>query len=115
MDQQCMNMQAQIAQLSEGMAENRTEHRSFRRRLDELEENGRRQNEILLTLQRQADAIESINKKIDGVVDSVRAVAGRVSEIEKEPAERWKKVSFEIIKYIVLAAVGAAIGFLYTR
>lgn len=111
MDQQCLSMQSHITQLSEAVAENRTEHRSFRRRLDELEEAGKRQNEILLTLQRQADAIESINKKIDGVADSVKSVAGRVSEIEKEPAERWKKVSFEIIKYIVLAAVGAAVGF----
>ena len=111
MDPHCVSMQEHITQLSEAVAENRTEHRSFRRRLDELEEAGKRQNEILLTLQRQADAIESINKKIDGVADSVKSVAGRVSEIEKEPAERWKKVSFEIIKYIVLAAVGAAVGF----
>jgi len=94
------------------MAENRTEHRSFRRRLDELEETGRRQNDILITLQRQADAIESINSKIDGVADSVRSVAGRVAQIEKEPAERWKKIGFEIIKYIVLAALGAAAGYL---
>lgn len=112
MDQHCISMQQHITQLSEGLAENRTEHRSFRRRLDDLEENGRRQNEILITLQRQADAIESINKKIDSVADSVKSVAGRVTRMEQEPAERWKKVCFEIIKYIVLAAVGAAAGYL---
>lgn len=107
-----MNLQAHLSQFAEGMAENRTEHRSFRRRLDELEENGKRQTEILLALQRQADAIESINSKIDHVAGSVEQVAGRVREMEKEPAERWKKLAFEIVKYIALAAVGAAAGWL---
>lgn len=110
MDEQCLNLHAQLTQLAECQAELRTEHRSFRRRLDELEENGKRQTEILLTLQRQADAIESINTKIDKVAGSVDRVAGRVSQIEKEPGERWKKLGFEIIKYIVLAAIGAAVG-----
>lgn len=112
MEQKCVAMQEHITQLSAGMAENRSEHRSFRRRLDELEENGRRQNEVLITLQRQADAIESINKKIDGVAGSVEAVADRVSKMEQEPAERWKKIGFEIIKYAVLAALSAAAGYM---
>lgn len=111
MEEQYLAMHAQVSQLAEGLAENRTEHWSFRRRLDELEENGKRQTEILITLQRQADAIESINTKIDKVAGSVEQVAGRVSEMEKEPADRWKKLVFEIIKYIVLAAVGALIGY----
>ncbi|MBQ8506558.1 MAG: hypothetical protein IJ466_03905 [Clostridia bacterium] len=111
MDEQCLNLHQQVTQLAEGLAENRTEHWSFRRRLDDLEENGKRQTEILLTLQRQADAIESINSKIDKVAGSVEQVAGRVSEMEKEPADKWKKLAFEIIKYIVLAAVGVIAGY----
>lgn len=106
-----MHLQAQLSQFAEGMAENRTEHRSFRRRLEELEENGKRQTEILLTLQRQADAIESINSKIDHVAGSVEQVAGRVREMEKEPADRWKKLAFELVKYVVLAAVGGFMGY----
>lgn len=112
MDGQYMNLLSQMSQLAEGMAENRSEHKSFRRRLDELEENGRRQNDILLTLQRQADAIEAMNGKIDDLSGSVNRVAGRVSQMEREPADRWKKMGFEIIKYIVLAALGAALGWM---
>ena len=41
---------------------------------------------------------------------AVEQVDQRVGKIEQEPAERWKKVTFEIIKYIVIAAVGAAVG-----
>ena len=45
-------------------------------------------------------------------LQAVEENAKRVTEIEKEPGERWKKIGFELIKYIVLAAAGAAIGFL---
>ena len=112
METQWSDFQRQLSQLIEASAENRAEHKAFRHRLEELEAGSRRQNEILLTLQRQADAIESINRKIDRVAGSVDAVAGRVREIEREPAEKWKKMGFEVIKYIVLAAAGAAIGYL---
>jgi len=115
MDEQCMSLQAQVSQLAEGMAENRTEHRSFHRRLDELEESGKRQTEILLTLQRQADAIEAIHIKIDKVSGSVEAVAGRVAHMEREPAEKWKKMGFEIIKYIALAVIGALLGYFINK
>lgn len=97
---------------------NERDHESFRRRLSDLEENGRRQTEILVTLQRQADAIESINSKVDNVVDTMGKVAtsvdhvdARVTKIEHEPGEKWKKITFEIIKGIVLAIVGAAIAY----
>jgi len=71
MDEQCLSLHAQVSQFAEKLAENRTEHRSFLRRLAELEENGKRQTEILITLQRQADAIESINTKIDKLAGGV--------------------------------------------
>ncbi|MBQ8507493.1 MAG: hypothetical protein IJ466_08715 [Clostridia bacterium] len=92
-------------------AANKAEHSSFKRRLDELEEGSKRQTEILLTMQRQADAIDSINTKIDKMTGSVERVEKRVDEIEREPGEKWKKMAFEIIKYIVLAAVGVAAGY----
>lgn len=111
MDEQCLSLHTQVSQFAEKLAENRTEHRSFLRRLAELEENGKRQTEILVTLQRQADAIESINTKIDKLAGGVDQVAGRVSEMEREPADRWKKLAFEIIKYIVLAVVGVFVGY----
>ena len=65
-----------------------------------------------VALQRQSDAIESIRERLDRLTEGMRSMSDRVRAIEKEPGERWKKISFEIIKYIVLAAVGAAIGYL---
>ena len=87
------------------------EHQSFKRRLDDLEETGKRQNDILVTLQKQADAIETMNGKIDGVASSVEKMSQRVEQIENEPADRWKKMSFEIVKYLILAVLGAFVGY----
>jgi len=107
----CARCDERLDRLLQDAAANRAEHASFKNRLNELEESSKRQSDILVTLQRQADAIERMNLKIDGVADSLRSVAGRVTEMEREPGERWKKIGFEIIKYMVLAAVGAALGY----
>ena len=53
-----------------------------------------------------------MNLKIDQLAGGVNRMEGRVVEMEREPGERWKKIGFEMTKYIVLAAVGAAIGFI---
>ena len=111
MDQRCAHYAQQMEKLMQESASNITEHQSFRRRLDELEENGRRQNDILLMLQRQADAIEAMGEKIENLAGGVNRVAGKVAQLESEPGQNWKRMGFEIMKYIVLAAVGAAIGF----
>lgn len=85
MDERNENFQAQISQLAEHTA---------------------------VTLQKQSDAIDALHEKVDRLAERMRSVSGRVSVIEKEPGERWKKIGFEIIKYIVLAAVGAVVGYL---
>ena len=112
MEQQNANLQAQVSQMAERMAESRGDERAILRRLDELEASDRQQSGMLVTLQRQADEIEALRARVDKQTEYLDCVSNRVSEIEKEPGERWKKISFEIIKYIVLAAVGAAVGYL---
>ena len=42
----------------------------------------------------------------------METVENRVSQIEKEPGEKWKKIVFELVKYVVLTAAGAAIGYI---
>lgn len=80
-------------------------------RIDMLEENSRKQTDILLALQRQGDAIETMNGKLDIVAENVEEVGSRVAVLEQEPAIKWKKITFEIIKYIALAIVGVIVGY----
>lgn len=99
-----------LMEMANGIARNDQEHKSFRRRLDELEKDVQKQNGILLTLQKQGDAIENMTRALTEVKSTVEKIDKRVDKIEHEPADKWKKVTFEIIKYIVIAAIGAAVG-----
>lgn len=98
-------------QVDRETAANETEHASFRRRLDNLEEAGKERTEMLLAIQRQGTAIENIGKKVGEIAVSVGDVKKRVDEIEQEPADNYKKLKYEIIKYIVLAVLGAFVGY----
>lgn len=111
MEQHCQHNDTRIDHLMEDSASNKTEHQSFKRRLDELEQSSKRQNDILLALQRQGDAIESMGKKIDNLTGSINNTAKRLEAIEKEPGDRYKKLSYEVLKYVLLAVVGAAVGY----
>ena len=99
------------AQVDAETAANKAEHASFRRRLDNLEEAGKERTEMLLAIQRQGTAIENIGKKVGEIAVSVGNVEKRVDEIENEPADQYKKLKYEIIKYIVMAVVGAFVGY----
>ena len=112
----CRRIDAIANEVARETAANKETHREHERRIEALEESGKRQNDILITLQKQADAIESMNTKIDTMSDHMDNVVikldKRIDDIEKEPGEKWKKISFEIIKYLVIAAVGAGVAFL---
>lgn len=92
---------------------NQAEHGSFKRRLSDLEESSKRQGEILIVLQKQGDAIERIDGKLDRVSNSVDRIDKRVDEIEREPSEHWKKIVFEVIKYVVVAVIGAGLMYAF--
>ena len=92
-------------------AANQAEHASFKRRLATLEEAGKERTEMLLAIQRIGDAQETVIEKVAGIADSVDGVEKRLDKIEKEPADQAKKMAFEIAKYIVLAIVGAFVGY----
>lgn len=98
-------------QVDRETAANEVEHASFKRRLGELEAGGKERTEILLALQRQGDAIETVSKKVGEIAVSVGNVEKRVDEIEKEPADKYKKLSYEVLKYILLTVLGAFIGY----
>ena len=66
---------------------------------------------MLLAIQRQGTAIENIGKKVGEIAVSVGKVEKRVDEIENEPAESFKKLKYEILKYVVMAVVGVIVGY----
>ena len=78
-------------------------------------ESVREQGEILVQMERQSNAMEHMSESIGRVEKKVNSIDDRVAELEKEPGEKWKKIGFEIIKYLVLAAIGAVAGYLISK
>ena len=100
----------QYAEVVKQLASNETEHKSFRRRLEEHDELLKEQNKIIVAIEKQSTAIETMNKSMGRVEKKVDGLSDRVDKIEKEPGEKWKKVSWEILKYVLLAIAGLVIG-----
>ena len=102
----------QYAEIHAQLAANEIEHQDMKRRLDNHSEALKKQGEILVLLERQSNAIERMGRALERVEKAVEGVDSRVRDIEKEPAEKWKKTTFEVLKYVVLALVGLAVGWI---
>jgi hypothetical protein len=104
-----------IAELRETVAAQEMEHRSFKRRLDNVEDAVKKQSDILIILERQSNAIENMNGSVHRIENTLETVDKRVGELEREPGDKWKTITKEIIKYIVLAIVGVAVGYFINK
>lgn len=100
----------QYAEVMAKLASNETEHKSFGRRLDEHDALLREQNKIVVAIEKQSSAIETMNTSMGRVESKVDSLSGRVDAMEKEPGEKWKKVTWEILKYVLLAIAGVVVG-----
>lgn len=102
----------QYADIRAQLAANEIEHNDFKRRLDNHSESLKKYGEILVIMERQSNAIESMGGAVGRVEKKVDSIDNRVAIIEKEPADKWKKTSWEILKYVVLALVAVAVGWI---
>ena len=100
----------QYAEVVAKLASNETEHKSFCRRLDEHDALLREQNKIVVAIEKQSNAIETMNTSMGRVESKVDSLSGRVDAMEKKPGEKWEKVTWEILKYVLLAVAGVVIG-----
>ena len=100
----------QYAEVMAQLASNETEHKSFRRRLEDHDALLREQNNIVIAIEKQSAAIETMNTSMGRVEKKVDILSGRVDAVEKKPGEKWEKVTWEILKYVLLAVAGVVIG-----
>jgi predicted phage tail protein len=102
MEKFCIMHDEDIKTLREDMAANDKEHESFRRRLHEHDEQINAIHTLATSVEKLADAMNETKK-------TVEKIDRRVEDIEREPADKWKKITFEVVKAIVVALVGAAL------
>lgn len=100
----------QYADVKAALASNDTEHGSFRRRLNEHDEAIKELQKTQVQLANLTNAVNNLATGISDVKTAVQGVDRRVAELEREPGEKWKKITWEIVKAVVLAAVGAGLA-----
>lgn len=100
----------EYAELRASLAANQQEHQSFKRRLDAVEESTKEHGAIMKEIWSLSAAIKSILESQQRTEKKIEKVDSRVAALEAEPADKWKKISWEVIKAVVLAAAGIIIG-----
>lgn len=111
MPEHCDHYHEKIEEILQEIASNNKEHESFRRRLNEMEKQSDKQTDLIVELKEQGNTLKTMTKSLNNMEKTITDVSERVGKLEREPADKWKKITYEIIKYIVLAAVGVAVGY----
>lgn len=68
-------------------------------RLSECEESIKQMGEIVRSIDRLTTSVESL-------ANDIQKQGVRLEAIEKEPAENWKKATWEVIKYAIILVLG---------
>ena len=102
----------QYAEIKAALAANDTEHGSFRRRLTEHDESIKELQQTQIQLANLTNAVNNLASGIGEVKTAVQSVDKRVGELEREPADKWKKATWKIVELLLAAAVGFLISYL---
>ena len=102
----------QYAEIIGALRANEQEHSSYNRRLHEHDEKIDKLQQTQVQLANLTNAVNNLANGIGEVKTAVQSVDKRVGELEREPADKWKKITWEIVKSVVLAAAGAGIAIL---
>lgn len=69
------------------------------KRISECEESIKQMGEIVRSIDRLTTSVESL-------ASDIQKQGVRLEAIEKEPAENWKKATWEVIKYAIVLVLG---------
>lgn len=100
----------EYAELLAKLAANNQEHQSFKRRLDAVEEATKEHGSIMKEIWQLSAAIKSILESQQRTEKDIKSINARVAALENEPADKWKKMSWEIVKAVAMAVAGIIIG-----
>ena len=101
----------QLMQIRAELAANQKEHESYNRRLREHDEKLEKHGEILLLLERLTNTVKTLTENVGEMKVTMQGVDKRLDAIEREPGDKWKKASWEIFKYALLAIAAGVVGY----
>lgn len=100
----------QYADIKGALAANEKEHESYNRRLHDHDEHLTKLDQTYIMLERLTNSVNSLTTSMGDMKTTLQSVDKRVSEIEKEPADKWKKLTWKIVELVVAAVVGATLA-----
>ena len=100
----------QYAEIRGQLAANDKEHESYNRRLAEHAEHLERLDNTFVLLERLTNSVNALSASIGELKTTVQSMDRRVGEIEREPADKWKKMTWKVVELVLAAIVGAAIA-----
>ena len=91
---------------------NDKEHESYNRRLHEHDEAIKELQQTQVQLANLTNAVNNLATGMTDLKTVVQGVDRRVAEMEKEPADKWKKATWKVVELLLAAAVGFLISYL---
>ena len=101
----------QYAEVMGALRANDKEHESYNRRLHEHDEAIKELQQTQIQLERLTNAVNNLTAGIGEVKTAVQGVDKRVADLEREPADKWKKASWKIVELLLAGAVGFLISY----
>ena len=102
----------QYAEVMGALRANDKEHESYNRRLHEHDEAIKELQQTQVQLANLTNAGNNLATGMTDLKTVVQGVDRRVAEMEKEPADKWKKASWKVVELLLAAAVGFLISYL---
>lgn len=102
----------QYADVMGALRANDKEHESYNRRLHEHDESIKELQQTQIQLVNLTNAVNNLANGIGEVKTAVQSVDKRVAELEREPADKWKKATWKMVELLLAAAVGFLISYL---
>ena len=75
-------------------------------RLESVEKDVKEQGKLLQSIDRLAMGLTRLDEKMTDLSCKIDGFGNRIKLIELKPAEKWERIIYEVLKYIVLAGVG---------
>ena len=100
----------QYAEIKGQLMANTKEHESYNRRLQDHDEHLAKLDQTYIILERLTNSVNSLNSSVSDMKTTLQSVDRRVSQIEQEPADKWKRLTWKVVELIIAAVVGAAIA-----
>lgn len=102
----------QYADVKARLAANDTEHQAYNRRLHEHDEAIKELQQTQIQIERLTNAVNNLASSMGELKTAVHGVDKRVADMEREPADKWKKATWKVVELLLAAAVGFFISYM---